>query len=157
MKFVDVTLSERKPELPEQETVKLSYDWRYENSINSGTSKLDLEKNEFKYNKWRTNSSISNFLENIMFANEMNLNMHITDQMHYDYLFYSVKKKKRFGSKKTSRDKEIEKLQKVEESNLAVISEYYKYNMVKSKAALRVLTGSQLEIIRKRLEKGGVK
>lgn len=157
MKFVDVTLSERKKELPEEETVKLSYDWRYENSINSGTSKLDLEKNEFKYNKWRTNSSISNFLENIMFANEMNLNMHITDQMHYDYLFHSIKKKKRFASKKTARDKEIEKLQKVEESNLAVISEYYKYNMVKSKAALRVLTESQLEIIRKRLEKGGVK
>ena len=92
-----------------------------------------------------------------MFANEMNLNMHITDQMHYDYLFHSIKKKKRFASKKTARDKEIEKLQKVEESNLAVISEYYKYNMVKSKAALRVLTESQLEIIRKRLEKGGVK
>jgi hypothetical protein len=157
MKFVDVTLAERKKDIPEEETVKLSYDWRYENSINSGSSLVDLEKQEFKYNKWRTNSSISNFLENIMFANEMNLNMHITDQMHYDYLFYSVKKKKRFGSKKTSRDKEIEKLQKVEESNLAVISEYYKYNMVKSKAVLRVLTGSQLEIIRKRLEKGGVK
>lgn len=157
MKFVDVTLAERKKDILEEETVKLSYDWRYENSINCGTSLIDLEKQEFKYNKWRTNSSISNFLENIMFANEMNLNMHITDQMHYDYLFYSVKKKKRFGSKKTSRDKEIEKLQKVEESNLAVISEYYKYNMVKSKAALRVLTGSQLEIIRKRLEKGGVK
>ena len=147
MKFVDVTLAERKKDIPEEETVKLSYDWRYENSINSGSSLVDLEKQEFKYNKWRTNSSISNFLENIMFANEMNLNMHITDKMHYDYLFYSVKKKKRFGSKKTSRDK----------SNLAVISEYYKYNMVKCKAALRVLTGSQLEIIRKRLEKGGVK
>ena len=157
MKFVDVTLAERKKDIPEEETVKLSYDWRYENSINSGSSLVDLEKQEFKYNKWRTNSSISNFLENIMFANEMNLNMHITDKMHYDYLFYSVKKKKRFGSKKTSREKEIEKLQKVEESNLAVISEYYKYNMVKCKAALKVLTGSQLEIIRKRLEKGGVK
>ena len=60
MKFVDVTLAERKKDIPEEETVKLSYDWRYENSINSGSSLVDLEKQEFKYNKWRTNSSISN-------------------------------------------------------------------------------------------------
>ena len=31
MKFVDVTLAERKKDIPEEETVKLSYDWRYEN------------------------------------------------------------------------------------------------------------------------------
>jgi oligoribonuclease NrnB/cAMP/cGMP phosphodiesterase (DHH superfamily) len=157
MTFLDVTLSERKKEVPEETAAKLAYDWRYENNINSNTTKLDLDTQEFKYNKWRTNSSMSNFLENIMFANEMNLNSHITDQMHYDYLFYSVKKKKRFASKKTARDKEVEKLQKVEEANLAIISEYYKYNIVKSKAALKTLTDSQLEIIRKRLEKGGVR
>jgi len=158
MMFLDVTLQKRKPEASEPEKAKkLAYDWRFENSINSGKEPIDLEKQEFKYEKWRTNTSLANHLETIMHANEMNLNYHLTDQMHYDYLFYSVRKKKRFGSKKTERDKQLEKEQKEEAEKLALISEYYKYNTVKSKAALRVLTDSQLEIIKRRLEKGGVK
>lgn len=157
MKFLDVTLKERKELPPEQEEVKLPYDWRYENSILNGPRKLELDKQEFKYNKWRTNSSISNHLDAIMTVNAMNLNAHVTDQMHYDYLYGEVKKYKRKFIKKDPRTKELEKAQKIEDANLELISEYYKYNMVKSKAALRVLTKAQLEIIRKRLEKGGVK
>ena len=155
--FVDVTLQKRKPEVVEPDKAKLSYDWRFENSINSGKQPLDLDKQEFKYNQWRTNSSLSNFLDTVLYANEMNLNYHLTDQMHYDYLFHSIRKKPRYGQKKTDRDKKLEKLLKEEEEKVALISEYYKYNTVKSKAALRVLTDSQLEIIKRRLEKGGVK
>jgi hypothetical protein len=155
--FVDVTLQKRKPEIVEPEKVKLNYDWRFENSINSGKQPLEIDKQEFKYNQWRTNQSLSNFLDTVLYANEMNMNYHITDQMHYDYLFYSIKKKPRYGKKKDERDKKLEKAQKDEAEKLALISEYYKYNTVKSKAALRVLTDSQLEIIKRRLEKGGVK
>jgi len=75
--------------------------------------------------------------------------------MHYDYLFYSIRKKKRFGPKKTEMDKQLEKELKQESDKLTLISEYYKYNRVKSKAVLKILTDSQLEIIKNRLEKGG--
>lgn len=154
--FLDVTLEKRSPEPEQQEkTKKLQYDWRFENSINFGKDPLPLDKQEFKYEKWRTNSALSNNIETIMYANEMNLNYHISDKMHYDYLFYSIRKKKRFGAKKTEMDKQLEKELKQESEKLALISEYYKYNKVKSKAVLKILTESQLKIIKNRLEKGG--
>lgn len=155
--FLDVTLQKRAPEVEVEKVKKLAYDWRYENSINSGKEPLSLENQEFKYEKWRTNTSLANHLDTIMDANQMNLNYHLSDQMHYNYLFYSVRKKKRFGSKKSERDKQLEREQKEEADKIALISEYYKYNTVNAKAALRVLTESQLEIIRKRMERGGVK
>ncbi len=155
--FLDVTLQKRAPEVEVEKVKKLAYDWRYENSINSGKEPLSLENQEFKYEKWRTNTSLANHLDTIMDANQMNLNYHLSDQMHYNYLFYSVRKKKRFGSKKSERDKQLEREQKEEADKIALISEYYKYNTVNAQAALRVLTESQLEIIRKRMERGGVK
>ena len=157
MTFLDVTLQKRKPEVKEEKIAKPVYDWRFENSINLGKQPLELDKEPFKYEKWRTNSSLSNFVDTIMHVNEMNLNMHITDQMHYDYLFNSVRKTKRYGKKKTEEDKRLETLQKEESEKLDLIQEYYKYNTANAKAALRVLTESQLEIIKRRLEKGGVK
>ena len=155
--FLDVTLQKRKPEVKEEKIAKPVYDWRFENSINLGKQPLELDKEPFKYEKWRTNSSLSNFVDTIMHVNEMNLNMHITDQMHYDYLFNSVRKTKRYGKKKTEEDRRLETLQKEESEKLDLIQEYYKYNTANAKAALRVLTESQLEIIKRRLEKGGVK
>jgi UDP-N-acetylmuramyl tripeptide synthase len=155
--FLDVTLQKRAPKVEVEKVKKLAYDWRYENSINSGKEPLSLENQEFKYDKWRTNSSLSNFLDTLMYVNEVNRYSHITDKMHYDYLFNSVRKKTRYGKKKTEQDKKLEAELKAEEEKIALISEYYKYNTVKSKAVLRILTDSQLEIIRKKLEKGGVK
>jgi hypothetical protein len=152
--FLDVTLQKREKEKEEPQKVKMAYDWRFENSINNGNARLDVTKQEFKYEKWRTNSSLSNFLDTIMYSNEMNLNYDITDQMHYDYLFYSVRKKKRYGSKKSANEKELQKQLKEESDNIALISEYYKYNISKSKSALKILTKAQIDIIKRKLEKG---
>lgn len=157
MKFLDVTLQERVEPKVEEETPAAKYDWRFENSINNGTKRLDLEKEEYKYSKWRTNNSLSNFLDTLFYANEMNLNYHLSDQMHYDYLFYTVRKTKRFNKKKSDSDYKLEKLQEQEKEKLSLIQEYYKYNTAKSRAVLKILSESQLKIIRKRLEKGGAK
>ena len=156
MKLLDVTLHQRKELVVAEEPAEARYDWRFENSINSGKSPIETKNQEFKYNKWRTNSSLSNFLDTVLYSNEMNINHHISDQMHYDYLFYSIRKIKRFNKKKEI-DKKAEKLQKEETENLSLIQDYYKYNTAKARAALRVLTKAQLDIIRKKLEKGGVK
>ena len=155
--FLDVTLNKRLPETVQQKETKPLYDWRYENSINNGKDILELENQEFKYEKWRTVSTLSNYVDTIFYANEMNLNHQITDKMHYDYLFYSVRKVKRFNKKKTDQDKKIEQLQKEEQDKIALLQDFYKYNVANAKAALKVLTGAQIESIRKRLEKGGAK
>jgi len=134
-----------------------NYDWRYENSINLGKEQLKLNEQEFKYNQWRTNSSLSNYIDTLLYVNEMNMYHFITNQMHYDYLFNSVRKSKRYGKKKTEKDKQLERQIKEENEKISLIQEYYKYNRTKSKEILNVLSDEQLNYIRKRLEKGGTK
>lgn len=155
--FLDVTGQERKEEPVEEKVKKPSYDWSFENSINTGKTKLVITEQPFKYDKWRTNSTLSNYTDTLFYANMMNMNYDITDEMHYNYLFHSVRKAKRFGRRKTEQDKEIEKQIKEEQEKIALIQEYYKYNLVKAKTALNVLTDVQLDKIKRRLEKGGTK
>jgi len=157
MDFVDVTLGKREIKKEKQIAKKAPYDWRYENSINVGKEKLDLKEQDVKYEKWRTNSSMSNHLDTVLFANETNLLFNMTDQMHYDYLFHSVRKKKRFGKKKTAEDIRLENEAKEENDKILLIQEFYKYSYTKARAALNVLNDKQIKIIKKKLEKGGVK
>ena len=156
MTFLDVTLSPRKEQAPEVVKEKPSYDWTYENSINTGKQPIDLDQpQEFKYNQWRTNTSLSNFIDTIAYADNMNMAYHLSDKLHYQYLFYSVRKVKRYGKKKTEEDKKLEREIKKEQELIALIQEYYKYNIVRAKEALKLLTREQIDVIRKKQEKGG--
>jgi len=158
MKFLDVTLAPRKETKPEEVKEKAKYNWSYENSINTGKQPIDLDQpQEFKYNQWRTNTSLSNFVETIAHADNMNMAYHLSDKLHYHYLFYSVRKVKRYGKAKTEEEKRMEKEIKKEQELLALIQDYYKYNIVRAKEALRLLTREQIEHIRKKQEKGGTK
>jgi len=135
---------------------KSQYNWQYENSINSDTTPIDMDSpREFKYSQWRTNNSLSNHKDTVLYANEMNINYHLNDKMHYAYLFYSIRKKKRFGRKKTDEDKQLEKEAKSTEAKIKLIQEKYKYNNKRAKEALSILTSKQLDIIAKEQEKGG--
>lgn len=128
--------------------MKNYYDFRFENSIS--TSKKYEESEgliEHKYSAWRTNNVLSNHVDTVLLANEMNLNAHLDSKLQYDFLFYSVKAKKRFFKKKRSSN----------DDNLDLIKEYYKYNTERAKEALSVLTKEQLKMIKTKLEKGGIK
>jgi hypothetical protein len=155
--FIDVTGKKREILVEETKPKKPAYDWRYENNINNEKDILDINAQEFKYEPWRTNTSLSNHVDTLFHANEMNMNYHLSDKMQYQYLFYSIRKVKRYGSKKTEQDKLEEKRIKQEQEKIHLIQEYYKYNKTKSKEILRILSEEHLEIIRKRIEKGGTK
>jgi len=155
MNFLDVTLNARE-EVKEEVIKKPVYDWRYENNINSETTLIDLDLPlEFKYNQWRTNLSLSNHTDTIAAANEMNKHYHLSDKLHYHFLFYRVRKQKRYGKKKTDEDKKREKEAEKEQDLIALISSHYKYNSNRAKEALSILTKEQIDIIKKRQEKGG--
>ena len=135
---------------------KEQYNWQYENSINSGKTPIDMDSpQEFKYSQWRTNKSLSNHSDTIFYANQMNMNYHIKDKMHYFYLFYSVRKQRRYGTKKTDEDKRLEKEAKATDAKLKLVQEKYKYNNKRAKEALTILTSKQLDMIAKEQEKGG--
>lgn len=157
MNFLDVTGKPREIEIELEKTKKLVYDWCYENNINTGKEILNAEEQEFKYEAWRTNSSLSNHMETLFYSNIMNMNYHLRDDIQYAYLFHSVRKAKRYGKKKTEQDKLSEKRLKDEQDKILLIQDFYKYNQTKAKEALSVLSEQHLEIIRKRLEKGGTK
>lgn len=125
------------------------YDWRYENSIING-KKVDIDGD---YSQWRTNNILSKHKDTIFYVNEIN-KYPVTDQMHYNYLFDSIRKYKRYAKSET---KEEKKKREKEAELISLISEYYKYNKLRTKEALKVLSADDIEYIRRKLNKGGVK
>jgi len=92
-----------------------------------------------------TNISFSLYEDTILLANEMNMLHELPDRMQYDFYFYAVRPRSRYTPwpKKTT------------DENLAAIQEYYKYSTRKAKQAMALLSDEQIEIIKKRLYKGG--
>ena len=125
----------------------MNYDWRYENSITSNKEYLEVENNEFSYSPWRTNRTLSNYRDTVLLSNIMNMNSFLDHKLQYDFYFYAVSKAKRFAKKKKEE----------KHPNFDLVQEYYKYNNVRTKEALSLLTDEQVKIIKKRQEKGGVK
>jgi len=152
---IDVFFEKRGEEnVSTPEKSKKGYDWRYENSIRYGNEKLILSEQDEKYNIWRVISILSNHPSTVFESNIANMMGHIPHQMHYDYLFYSIRKQKTYSKKQS---KEEYNKQKEEERLIQLISDYYKYNITKSKEVLKILSKDQLEFIRIKQEKGGVK
>ncbi len=143
--MLDVTGKERKKVAEPEVVKKLQYDWSYENSINVGGELIDVDDpHSHKYSQWRTNSALASHQDTIAKAMEMNLNAHLSDKLHYHYLYYSVRKRKRFAKKL-----QLDKPSKDEHELIELIADLYKYNYVRAKEVLRILTKEQLNIIKK--------
>ena len=123
----------------------MQYNWSYENSILRTKEKLKVNTEE-QYSKFRTNTVLSNHIDTVLYSNEMNMYPYINDKMHYDYMFNSIRAKKRFFKRK----------KQVNHQNVSLVSEYYKYNRKKALEAIQILTDEQLETIKEKLEKGGI-
>jgi hypothetical protein len=114
--------------------------------ISLNKKKLVNKINENEYPAFMVNRGLSYFIDTIMYANDMNINHHIDKLMQHDYLFYSIRKGKRFSKwAKKKKDSDIE-----------LIQEYYGYSHDKARAASSVLTDEQIKTIKKKLEKGGI-
>lgn len=161
-KFLNVLLEERDEEKEASgffgnwakhsiEQKKAAYDWRYENSINNG-KKIELDGD---YSKWRINNMLSKHKDSILYVNEMNINPHVTDQMHYDYLYSAVRKLKRYSPKRETKQEKASR--EAEQELISLISSYYKYNIVRAREVIKILTAEQIDEIRKKQEKGGVR
>jgi len=118
--------------------------------INSITYKKNIamdSNNESGYNPFITNRALSQFVDCILLSNEMNIRHHIDNKLQYDYFINRIRSKKRF--------KKWDK--KLDNENIELIKEYYGYNNDKAITALSILSLQQLDIIKKKLNKGGVK
>lgn len=67
------------------------------NSINTGKEPLISRENEREYVPYIVARCFSNFPDTLFHANEMNSRGVTDKKMHYDYLFHSLRKRKRFS------------------------------------------------------------
>jgi hypothetical protein len=122
-------------------------DWL--NSINMTKSNLMESDPESKkdYAPYIINRCLSGHLDCILFVNEMNMNLHLDKDMQYSFYLNSLRKKKRFSPW----------IRKNKVNDLECIKKYYGYNNEKASQALKILTKSQIDFIKQRLETGGTK
>jgi hypothetical protein len=132
----------------------MAYDERYPlkdylNSINLNKNYLMDEDPlwEKNYPVYVVNRCMSQHLDTIMVANEMNLHSHLDKKLQYDFFINTVRPRKRFSP--------WGKKQKVDD--LELVKQYYGYSSEKAIQALRILTQTQIDFIRTKLNTGGKK
>jgi hypothetical protein len=112
---------------------------------NISSSDTTMEYHESDYKQRVINKGLSYFIDSILYVNEVNQRHYLTNKQHYDYLFNSLRKKKRFSKwhKKTPID------------NVDLVMQSYKYNQTKAEEAIKLLSDEQIDKLRERLEQGG--
>ena len=128
----------------------MSNPFDYVNSINSGKSMFGTDNDELieqKYTPYMVNRALSQFVDTVHSANEMNVNNHLDKKLQYDFLINIVRPRKRF--KKWAKATEVE--------DLEVIKEYYGYTDARAKEVLSVLSKDHILVIKERIRKGGVR
>ena len=118
-------------------------DWL--NSINF--TKEDLSEDINSYPPFIINRCLSGHVDCVLFANEMNMNAHLSKDMQYSFYLNSLRKRKRFSPW----------LRKDKVKDLECVKQYYGYSNEKASQALKILNKEQLDFIKQRLETGGTK
>lgn len=90
------------------------------------------------------NTAMSMHIDTVLYANEMNTRHWASPQMLYDYYIHTIRPAKRYGWAKKSKTE-----------NLDLIMEYYGYSEKKALDALSLLTESDIERIKNKMNKGG--
>jgi hypothetical protein len=112
----------------------------YVKSINNHTREK-IEDRE--YSQFLINTAFSLFPDTVIQANQVNCLPGIDPQMHYDYLYSTIRPRKRF---KKWPKKNIANLDSIQ-----AIMHYYKYNRNKAMTALEILTDEQVDAINKKI------
>ena len=125
----------------------------YLNSINFNKNNLmdgEDDMYEKKYSPFIVNKCLAPHNDTILLVNEMNRYGSVLDKdkkLQYDFLLNTIRTRKRYAPWiKESKSK-----------NLEYVKEYYGYNNSKAKSILDILNDEQIEFIKSKLNKGGMK
>lgn len=113
-------------------------------NIMVGTENDDLA--EKSYNPYLTNKSLSYHADAILYVNEINQYANLDNKLQFDYYLYGLPKKKRF-SKWAKKD---------ENEDIEIISQWYGCNYSKAAEILSLINKNTLDLIKQKLQKGGV-
>ena len=103
--------------------------------------------NESEYESFLVNRALSYYQDCLLYANEMNRRFEISARLQYHYLLNTIRKRKRFA-------KWIKPL-KIDD--LKVVMEYYQISRAKAEEYLNIISENDIAILRKKMNKGGVK
>ena len=103
---------------------------------------------EKDYNPYIINKFLSQHVDCILYVNEMNIRPYCDKILQFDYIINSLRKQFRRSSKWLKPDFF---------DNVEIVKEYFGYSTPKAKQALEILTEEQLDYIRFKLRKGGLK
>lgn len=112
--------------------------------------KKDIIQDEWaekQYNPFIINKSLSFGVDTVIQANEMNSRPHLDKKMQFDFLRNIIPAKKRYN-KWLKR----EKLEAID-----VVKQYYGYNNIKAQDVVSILSQRQIDTIKQKLKKGGLK
>lgn len=116
------------------------------NAINFSKEELIVDDwSEKQYIPYIVNRGLSFGSDTVIAANEMNSRTHLDKKLQFQFLINTVRPRKRFN-----------KWIKAEKSeSIEIVKQYYGYSTDKAQQALKILSDSQIEHLRKKLEKGG--
>ena len=103
--------------------------------------------NESEYEPFLTNRSLAYYQDCILYANEMNRRFEISNRLQYHYLLNTIRKRKRFA--KWIKPEKID--------DLKIVMEYYQVSRAKAEEYLNIISENDIAILRKKMNKGGVK
>ena len=117
--------------------------------INYGKRNLIDENPELEkeYKQYIINRALSFNYDTVLYANEMNVKNHVDSKLQFDFFLNTIRPKKRYGKW----------LKRENNGILELIKEYYKCSYAKARDYTTLLDDSQLDIIKQRLETGGLK
>lgn len=118
------------------------------NSIHYDKKDLIVDDwSERQYNPFIINKSLSFGTDTVIQANEMNSRPHLDKRLQFDFLRNIIPAKKRYNKwlKK-------EKLEAID-----IVKQYYGYNTMKAQDVVSILSQRQIEAIKQKLKKGGLK
>lgn len=118
------------------------------NSIQFDKKDLIVDEwSEKQYNPFIINKSLSFGADTVIQANEMNSRPHLDKKLQYDFLKGIISAKKRYNKWLKG-----EKLEAID-----IVKEYYGYNTVKAQEVVSILSRQQIDSLKQKLKKGGLK
>lgn len=144
-----ITLDGSKPVDIAEEDVKIKKVSLFDflGDITSDKQYLLSEQTESEFVPYMINRGLSQHVDTIMFANEMNKQWHGSKEMIHDFLFYSVSKKKRYGK--------WAKADSSQEDGIKLLMKHYTVNRRIAIYYLGILTNEQLNSIEQMNRTGG--
>jgi hypothetical protein len=118
----------------------------FANAINHSKEALIVDEwSEKQYNAFIVNKSLSYGADTVIYANEMNSRPHLDRRLQFDFLINTVRPRKRYNKWLKAETVDV----------LATVQEYYGYSIDKARQVLPLLSDSQLEHMKNKLNRGG--